>query len=113
MHTDTYWDTIDFRPAPPGWELAFLPDDPDQPLTREPLPGWLVQEQVTFDTRTMEDLPALGRLSRRAVAALVVPGEGLTPASTQPNFWMELGPDTYITKAEVRQAVEKRNADSR
>ena len=113
MHTDTYWDTIDFRPAPTGWQLAFLPDDPDQGLILEPLPGWLIQENVTFDTRTFEDLPSTGRTERRVIAAMVVPGEDLNPADNHPNFWMELGPGQTFTDDEVRQAVEKRNADHR
>lgn len=113
MNTDTYWDTVDFRPAPAGWQLAFLPDNPDQPLILEPLPGWLIQEHVTFDTRTMEDLPQKGRVERRVIAAMVVQGEGLDPVDNHPDFWMELGPGQTFTDTEVRRAVEKRNAGRR
>ena len=111
MNTDTYWDTVDFRPAPNGWQLAYLPTEPGQPLTLEPLPGWLIQERVAFDTRTFEDLPPKGRQERRVIAAMVVPGQPLDPADNHPDFWMELGPGQTVTDAEVRQAVEVRQAD--
>ncbi len=108
-NTDTYWDTIDFRPAPNGWQLAYLTNNPEQPLTLEPLPGWLIQENVTFDIRTMEDLPTAGRRERRIIAAMVVPGEELYPADDHSDFWMELGPGQTPSWDDVREAVKERH----
>lgn len=43
--TDFVWRTIAFAAAPPGWELRWLGDGDNQPVTR-PIAGWLTQEQV-------------------------------------------------------------------
>ena len=112
QNTDTYWDNIDFRPAPNGWQLAYLPAEPGQPLILEPLPGWLIQERVAFNAHTAQ-IVHKDRRQRRIVAAMVVPGEELYPASDHSHFWMEVGPGQVVTDDEVREAVEKRNADTR
>jgi hypothetical protein len=39
------WQTIDFRPAPPGWRVAVI--NPDGTLWIDHIAGWLIQELET------------------------------------------------------------------
>lgn len=65
--THERWITVDFRPAPAGYRLAYLDAQEDPPvLTIEPMPGWLVEEHqvrhsIGDDWRSTDE--------RRAVAA--------------------------------------------
>ncbi|SNY72897.1 hypothetical protein [Paractinoplanes atraurantiacus] len=41
-----WWQTVDFRPAPPGWRVVSLFGDRRDVL---PMPGWLIQERYLID----------------------------------------------------------------
>ena len=48
-----WWNTIDFRPAPPGWRVVYL-----HPGGRDvvPIAGWLIQERYTQTGNFPDDL---------------------------------------------------------
>lgn len=58
----TGWTNLDFRPAAPGWRLAYLTDSTLGYFTLA-IPGWLVQVE-THDPRPLAERP------RRVVAAI-------------------------------------------
>lgn len=70
-----WWNTIDFRPAPPGWRAIHL-----HPSGREvvPIAGWLIQERYTQQSGSLpqitndlnDDERVFGR-QRRIIAGYV------------------------------------------
>src|SRR5258708_3802513 len=79
-----YWVTVDFRPAPAGWRIAFLFPDHGGAATM-PMPGWVVQEEV--GSQFESDTPT----SRQVVAAMIVDGK-IMSALDNPAFWQVLAP---------------------
>ncbi|MEU0069545.1 hypothetical protein ABZ027_08370 [Streptomyces sp. NPDC006332] len=103
MATTYRFRTVDFRTAPPGWRIAFA--TALGPIV-EPMPGWLIREEVEYDTRTEDSVTCTG--SREVVAALVVEGEA-APAYSHPDFWQILGPgEPDPTPEETAEKVARR-----
>lgn len=101
------WITVDFKPAPPGWRLAYLEEEKEHlapQLYIRPFPGWLVQESQWYTVHNDEPMirkvppPEHALLERRVVAgdidphdsglATVVPALDFGPAT----FWKLLAP---------------------
>lgn len=99
MPTDYKFRTVDFRPAPTGWRIAFATND--GPVI-EPMPGWLIREEIEYDTRTADVVTRTG--FREVVAAIVVESEA-SPATEHPDFWHVLGPSEPPPTAEATAAV--------
>lgn len=81
--------TIDFRPAPPGWRIAYT-ITPEEPRI-EPMPGWLIREEVEirYEGETCEVIARTG--TREVVAARMDEAE-VAPATNDVDFWCVLGP---------------------
>ena len=77
--------TIDVRPAE-GWRVALLTPGG---LGIEPMPGWLIQEEVQYDDVTLEDTGMTG--FRRIVACVSVDGD-LEPLDEVGGVWRVIGP---------------------
>src|SRR3954447_5565209 len=67
MPFQTEWRTIDFRPAPPGWQVLLFDERRPECYQAFDLPGWLIQVQVDVRTGRPED-------DRRVVPALDIDG---------------------------------------
>lgn len=104
MATEYRFRTVDFRPAPPGWRIAFATTL--GPIV-EPMPGWLIREEVEYDTRTEDFVTCTG--SREVVAAQVVEGEA-SSVTENPEFWCVLGPGEPDPTAEETATEMKRRA---
>ncbi|NJP28074.1 hypothetical protein FLW53_28515 [Microbispora sp. SCL1-1] len=100
MKTRTSYRSVDFHPAPPGWRSVFLADDGT--ITTEPMPGWLIQEEIEFDAETFEDISPTGY---RRVVASYMDGAELEPVSDFSGFWCVISPDQPLPTAE--QAAEE------
>jgi hypothetical protein len=94
--------TIDVRPAD-GWRAVYLLEDGH---IIEPMPGWLIQEEVEYDDNTFEDIGLTGH--RQLVPATVCDGE-LKPAQEIGGFWYVIGPgqvpptDDDVTEERARR----------
>jgi hypothetical protein len=86
MITNHEFRTVDFRPAPRGWRLVYATIRGPR---IEPLPGWLIREEVEYDTDTYEVVARTG--DRDVVPGHLVDGE-IQPAHRHENFWHVLGP---------------------
>lgn len=107
MNTQFKFRTVDFRPAPPGWRIAFATTL--GPVV-EPMPGWLIREEVEYDTRTEDVVACTG--SREVVATIVVESEA-APADSHPDFWHVLGPgEPDPTPEETAEEIARRAAVS-
>lgn len=107
MPTDYYDRIIDFRPAPDGWRIIYLLNDAS--LHISPLPGWLITEQIEYDTRTMEDV---GDRGTRSVIAAVATENELLPVCMDGPFWCVLGPGQVDpTTQETAKELERRAAE--
>ncbi|KUL26611.1 hypothetical protein [Streptomyces regalis] len=107
MSTDYRFRTVDFRPAPPGWRIAFATIL--GPVV-EPMPGWLIREEIECDTDTGDVIKRTG--SREVVAALVVESEA-SPAYDDPGFWHLLGPgEREPTAEETAEEMARRGSET-
>lgn len=105
MTTDYEFRTVDFRPALSGWRIAYA--TPDGPQI-EPMPGWLIREEVEYDTHTGDVTARTG--SRQVVAAHLV-GSEAEPAHGHAEFWCVLGPgQSEPTEAEAAEEITRRYA---
>jgi len=109
-----WWNTIDFRPAPPGWRAIYL-----HPGEREvvPIAGWLIQERYTqhgqspprlVDTLN-EDEQVFGRQRRVIPGFVSIDGDWtVRPIDMYDNgtdVWYVLAPgDPEPDASEERQA---------
>lgn len=104
MTADYQFRTVDFRPAPPGWRIAYATSD--GPRT-EPMPGWLIREEVECDTHTGDVIKRTG--SREVVAAQIVESEA-SPVYDDHKFWCLLGPgESAPTPQEAADEMARRN----
>jgi hypothetical protein len=97
-----WWNTIDFRPAPPGWRVVFLWDKQREVL---PIAGWLIQERYSQGSQDPyplsdalgDDEKVFGR-RRRVIAGTAVKGYGWVVQAIDDNLddvadvWRILGP---------------------
>lgn len=85
--------TRDFRPATPGWRVAFLTEGGCEVAS---LPGWLVQEEETADpvTRKRVPFPDDEVRSHRVVAAYVDDFE-MWPVHEVASYWRVLAPEEH------------------
>jgi len=95
MTYGTDWTDYDFRPAPPGWRLAYLTDSPLGYFTIA-MPGWMVQVETRYNlvTSATQDPPPLADRPRR-VAAATSYGDGTIEAvegGDSSNFWQVIDP---------------------
>jgi hypothetical protein len=108
MATAAEYRTADFRPAPDGWRIVYLLTDGT--IEYEPMPGWLIREEVEYDSNTFEDIAVTGH--RTVVAAQLVDCT-LIPADDHSSFWHVLGPgqpDPTPEEAAAEQARRRKPA---
>jgi hypothetical protein len=115
----TWWQTLDFRPAPAGWRVAWIWDNDHYEVT--PVAGWLLQERYYFDEDDEyvdADVPRMGR-PRRAIPAIVSEGSGFTAEAIDENVgdsrsvWRVLSPDEPEPDLPQRKAEIARRAGIR
>lgn len=107
MATDYKLRVVDFRPTPRGWRIAYA--TALGPIV-EPMPGWLIREEVEYDTDTGDAGTVTG--FREVLAAIVVEGEA-SPANEHPDFWYVLGPGQLDpTPEETAEEMAARKAES-
>ncbi|MFI1394091.1 hypothetical protein [Streptomyces sp. NPDC020681] len=102
MATDVKFRVIDVRPTD-GWRVALITPNG---LSLEPMPGWLVQEEVEYDDHTLEDTGLTG--FRQIVASVCVDGD-LQPIDDVGGFWLVIGPGQLEpTPDEVAKETDRR-----
>lgn len=95
--------TVDFRPAPSGWRIAYATT---LGSIVEPMPGWIVREEVECNTNTGDVVTRSGL--REVVAAGLVEYE-VTPANEIPDFWYVIGPgNPDPTPEEIEEEIARR-----
>ncbi|MEU9183355.1 hypothetical protein AB0D14_02055 [Streptomyces sp. NPDC048484] len=104
MALDYRFRTVDFRPAPEGWRIAWLTQGR---LDIAPMPGWIIREEFEFDSSTSEDGRSTGA---RDIAAARVEDWGVEPIeATDSGFWFILGPgEPRPTEDEVTAEIAHR-----
>jgi hypothetical protein len=107
------WHTVDFQPAPYGWTIVCL--DERGTVTTRPLPGWVVQEAVAYDSNGVspehEQPP---RPLTRVIAAAHVEAELHAVYDAVPHFWRIDPPSTpKPTAGEITRELERRAAVER
>lgn len=104
MAIDYRFRTLDVRPVD-GWQAAFLYATG---LHLEPMPGWLIQEEVEFDDVSYEDVRVTG--CRQVVPAIYCDEDHeLKPAAADGCFWMVLAPGQHEPgKGRVEQELARR-----
>jgi hypothetical protein len=115
--TYVWWQTVDFRPAPPGWRVVSLFGENFDVVSVEHMPGWLIQDQYVIDRDTdqvvADDSSGLPR-SRRVVPGVSVEGHdwAVTPADDfvhpDPNTWLVLPPGVEVPGEEEVRAESAR-----
>lgn len=85
---NVYEEIIDFRPAacPVGWAM-YLPDDPREPLIKEPIVGWLIMAPADLDTGHIDWTGP-----RTARAAILEEATPWPADDSGDNFWRILQP---------------------
>lgn len=83
--TEREMKTVDIRPAE-GWRIARITHDGCQ---YEAMPGWIIQEEVTYDGASGETTGTTG--FRHVIPAALV-GTQLEPADGLSTFWQIVGP---------------------
>jgi len=104
----TRWSDHDFRPAAPGWRLAWLDENSPLGFFTTVLPGWLVQVETRYNPATyatQDSRPAADR-ERRVVAASYDASDGTIDAvdGDHSNFWYVLDPTDPDPTAEEAAA---------
>lgn len=108
-----WWQTVDFRPAPPGWRVVALFGDRRDVL---PMPGWLIQERYLLDDNDKvvpEPDDGIRGRQRRIAPGLTVEGYNwcVEPSDENTpdvdNTWMVLAPD-QPEPSEEEQTAEVR-----
>jgi hypothetical protein len=94
----TYWRTIGFTAAAPGWRLLYFnKEDPSKPCVYD-LPGWTLQERCEED-----DDGVLGKedgLPETRLVACDVSGFWCEPVDDVSNFWQVIGPSEAMPSEE-------------
>ncbi|MBY8879754.1 hypothetical protein [Actinacidiphila acidipaludis] len=106
MGRDYRFNTIDFRPAAPGWRYVVLAEDGTMQVL--PLPGWLIQEEIEYPSAGSDDGTPTG--SRRVVAARME-DDYVEAFSSMPSFWCVIGPgEDEPSQQEVAEEQGRREA---
>lgn len=105
MTTNYEFRTVDFRPAPPGWRIAYATADGTRV---KPMPGWLIREEVEYDTDTYD---VVARTGARDVVAAHLVGSEAERADGHDDFWRVLGPGEPDPTAEEVAAKMARRAE--
>jgi hypothetical protein len=103
------WHVDEFVAAPTGWRIVCLNDR--GAVRNHPLPGWLIQEEVAYDSNGCpddEDFQST-RPIRRVIAATHVSGEVVPVYDGVADFWRIAAPyDQAPTPQEIRTELERR-----
>lgn len=104
MALDYRFRTVDFRPAPEGWRIAWIIKNR---LDIAPMPGWIVREEFEYDSPNSDDGRSTGS---RDVVATRVEDYGIEPIeASDRSFWFILGPgESEPTAEEVEAEVARR-----
>lgn len=98
--------TVDFRPAPEGWRIAWITEDR---LDIAPMPGWIIREEFEYDSPNSDDGRSTGA---RDIVAARVEDWGVEPVeSVDGGFWFILGPgEPQPTEDEVTAEIARRKS---
>jgi hypothetical protein len=112
-----WWQTVDFRPAPPGWRVVSLFGDRRDVL---PMAGWLIQERYLLDDNDKvvpEPDDSVRSRERRIAPGVMVEGYGWCVVPSDENMpevdntWMVLAPDQPEPSEEEQTAEVQRRAE--
>lgn len=97
----TTYETVDFRPAPPGWTVHYFTDDPG--IISNPLAGWEIQAATRRHrggVREVADQPPLTERPRRIEPVDMDHAGAIEEPTSAINFWMITGPGEPTPTAE-------------
>lgn len=105
------FNVLQVQAAPEGWRTIYLPDDAPGKLNVEPVPAFLLVEEIE---RQRDGSWKSGDGRRYVVASVHIPDTGeLLPAEQISDFWQLLSPTDPLPTPEEIEAEIRSRADRR